>query len=350
MVFSTSATVFAMEDTTTIREANETADSIEKIITNDNVSTDLKLNDNHFSSRKNDATFMLPQNGNKEIKFNVNNESNILMSLPNKDRYMNGVLAKDGTVVYDSLLNNYSVAVQSIENERDGIIFDELRTSVVLKNKNVPSEYSFEYDLPQGYSMMSVEKYLTTYASNEEKEYLSNIQNAIFILDENNQIVYTIDGLEAVDSEGRTVASQFKVDENKITQSVEFDENTNFPIVVYNASHPDKSKTVYLDEEGILKVRNRYSGSSLAVLIDGALGYGIGKIYPPAGSIYTFITVTIGAYELYTYQTWDTFYLKVSKSKVYNYLRVITRYHYHPGKRTYYPASASYAYAKDTPK
>lgn len=350
MVFCASVTAFAFEDASTSRKTEETAKSIEKIVGSKNVTSAFKEGREWFYLQKNDTSIMLPRNGEESITLGVNGMPNISMCLPNQTKYQEGVLAKDGTVIYNSLLKDYSVAVQAIEKSCDGVSFEELKTSVVLNNKEVPTDYTFEYDLPIGYSMISVGQYLETYATNEEKEYLSKIENVFFILDQNSQIVYTIDGLKAMDSKGSLITSRAEVKGNKLTQSVEIDENTNFPVVLYNTTHPDKKETLYLDAAGIKAVRDRYAGSSLSIIVSGIVGAGVGAISNPAGYVFTFISVAISAYEQYSYNTWNTFYEKVSNSKTHKYLRTITRYHYHPGKRTYYPANCDYAYAKKVPK
>ena len=350
MVFCASVTAFAFEETATVRKADETAKSIEKISGNKNITPAFKKGQEQFYLQKNDTKFILPQNGEGSIILGASGMPKVSMRLPNQTKYQDGVLSKDGTVIYNSLLKDYSVAVQAVEKSFDGVNFNELRTSVVLNNKGVPTDYTFEYDLPKGYSMINLKGYLETYATDEEKEYLSKIENAIFILDQNGLIVYTIDGFEALDNKGNLITSRVEVNGNKITQSVELGENTNFPIVLHSTTHPDKKKTLYLDAKGIKAVRDRYAGSSLATIITGITGAGISAISNPAGYVFTFLTVAVSAYDQYSYTTWNTFYEKVSGSNTYKYLRTITTYHYHPGKRTYYPRGCDYAYAKKIPK
>lgn len=350
LIFSVSATAFAVDNTATMRKANETAKTVRKVIGNENVSSDFIAKQGQFYLQKNDTEFVFPQNGNGNITLGVNTMPNISISLPNQTKYKNGVLAEDGTVVYDSLDKDYSVAIQAIEKSFDGISINELRTSVALKNKNAPAEYSFKYDLPHGYLIMGIEEYLKTYATDEEKEYLSELENVFFILNQSKQIVYTIDGLKAVDSEGNLLASHSTIDGNKITQSIEIGENTNFPIVLYNSTHPDKKETRYLNKNEIKAVRDRYAGSSIETLVAGIKDLGVSVISAPIGYLYSVITIAVTMYDQYTYSTWNTFYETVLNNKNYNYLRTITRYHYHPGKGTYYPADCDYAYVKKVPK
>ena len=204
-----------------------------------------------------------------------------------------------------------------MEQNCDGMIFDEFRNSVVLNNKNVPTEYRYRYTLPIGYSLISVEEYLTKYATEEEKAELKDVKNAVFILNQQNEIILTVDGLSAIDSDGKIQNTKYYVENNEIVQTIDIDTDAEFPIVLYNTSHPDYQKERYLDEAGIKAVR------------DATL---------------TLISTISGIYNHYSYTTWDNFYETVRNSSIYYYLKVTTTYHYHPGQGTYYPKPNSYAY------
>ena len=75
----------------------------------------------------------------------------------------------NGTIVYDAVSEDYSMVIQMIEQTYEGFSADELKTSIVIGNKNAPMEYTYEYDLPKDWSLISIDDYLQTQASEEEK-------------------------------------------------------------------------------------------------------------------------------------------------------------------------------------
>ena len=84
---------------------------------------------------------------------------------------------------------------------------------------------------------------MQTQASEEEKNEFLEIEDAIFILNQAGEITHTIDELQAIDSQGNPVVSNYEVNGNSITQTIEFDENVEFPVVLYNTDHPDYNET-----------------------------------------------------------------------------------------------------------
>lgn len=313
LMFTMTTTAFASEnmESKNLEIANRVAEKVENILDEDNaIVKNIIDNDS--------VTF--PDFGDGQVALKILGEEKVYVSLPEDISYKKKYLANDGTAVYNATLENCFATLQRVEQNCDGMIFDEFRNSVVLNNKNVPTEYRYRYTLPIGYSLISVEEYLTKYATEEEKAELKDVKNAVFILNQQNEIILTVDGLSAIDSDGKIQNTKYYVENNEIVQTIDIDTDAEFPIVLYNTSHPDYQKERYLDEAGI-------------------------KALPTiAGVILTLISTISGIYNHYSYTTWDNFYETVRNSSIYYYLKVTTTYHYHPGQGTYYPKPNSYAY------
>lgn len=313
LMFTMTTTAFASEnmESKNLEIANRVAEKVENILDKDNaIVKNIIDNDS--------VTF--PDFGDGQVALKILGEEKVYVSLPEDISYKKKYLANDGTAVYNATLENCFATLQRVEQNCDGMIFDEFRNSVVLNNKNVPTEYRYRYTLPIGYSLISVEEYLTKYATEEEKAELKDVKNAVFILNQQNEIILTVDGLSAIDSDGKIQNTKYYVENNEIVQTIDIDTDAEFPIVLYNTSHPDYQKERYLDEAGI-------------------------KALPTiAGVILTLISTISGIYNHYSYTTWDNFYETVRNSSIYYYLKVTTTYHYHPGQGTYYPKTNSYAY------
>lgn len=337
LMFTMTTTAFASEnmESKNLEIANRVAEKVENILDEDNAIVK-NIIDNDF------VTF--PDFGDGQVALKILGEEKVYVSLPENISYKKKYLANDGTAVYNATLENCFATLQRVEQNCDGMIFDEFRNSVVLNNKNVPTEYRYRYTLPIGYSLISVEEYLTKYATEEEKAELKDVKNAVFILNQQNEIILTVDGLSAIDSDGKIQNTKYYVENNEIVQTIDIDTDAEFPIVLYNTSHPDYQKERYLDEAGIKAVRDSYTGSTFSILIGGVLGIGTAALPTIAGVTLTLISTISGIYNHYSYTTWDNFYETVRNSSIYYYLKVTTTYHYHPGQGTYYPKTNSYAY------
>lgn len=279
------------------------------------------------------------------ISFATDAVPEVSVNLPCKES-ARAILSNNGTAVYNVQESSYEMAVQVRENAFDDIKFKEFKTFMKINNRVAPSKYTFSYELPKGYIMMNIQEYAEQYASQQEKIELGDIEDAIVIVDENKSIVYTIDAMQAEDSLGNKVNTHHILEGNEVTQIVELDDDTNFPVILYNATHPDYKKTKYLNKSEVKKVRDRYSGSSISMIAAGIASLGISALSTPVGVAYTIISTAIGAYDQYSFNTWDKFYTTMVNKPSYKYLRTVTTYHYHPGKRTYYPKNCKYAFVK----
>lgn len=344
LLFTTSG--FAFANGTSLSEESLVEKSLLANMDANNVTKKIIGSKEDFSVKGEGFYLKMPIDSSEEMGVELQAKTNVKIKLP-KSLYMNGKTVNDKIVVYDAMFENYSVAFQVEDREINQVCFDEVKMSIVLMNENAPESYIFTYEIPQNWELISIEDYVFKYAKENEKEMLGTTKNVVLILDENKEISHTIDGFEGKDNSGKSFEVDYNVEGNSLTIIPITDESNSYPVVVYSTTHPDYDKTVYLNKDEVESVRDRYSGSSLDTLVSGLAGLGIAYLDNPTGVVYTIVSIAITVYEQYTYETWNTFYKTLKNSTYYRYLRVVTTYHYHPGKRCYYPQNCDYAYVRE---
>lgn len=88
-------------------------------------------------------------------------------------------------------------------------------------DKEAPKEYQFKIKLPVGSSLVSAKDYLGE--ENDTKE--------VFIINSDNIITNVFSPAWAKDANGENIPTNYKVIGNTLVQTVDFDNNSAFPIV-----------------------------------------------------------------------------------------------------------------------
>lgn len=200
-----------------------------------------------------DSEISIPEEGNGEVILKSNGDDEISMELPNEVSNINGELAGEGTVVYESDNLDTAFAVQGIQEKQEDICFDGFRSLITIKNADAPSEYSFKYNLPEGCQLITSEDY---YGNDSDAGYIYIInKNDILIDAESGEEFYGIIGLIAPawakDANGNAVRTSYTINGNTITQAVEFDKTSAFPIIADPTTTKPASKMV---DSGTTKV------------------------------------------------------------------------------------------------
>ena len=79
-------------------------------------------------------------------------------------------------------------------------------------------------------------------------------------MDENDEIVKTIDPAWAKDRDGNEVETYYTIKGSTLVQHVSFDKNTKFPVVADPTEGDTKTKKQYLTKKQVKKTRNSYAG------------------------------------------------------------------------------------------
>lgn len=208
---------------------------------------------------------------------------------------------------------------------------------ITIENANAPKKYSFDFELHNGYSLVKDYDY--------EDEYDNWDCGAIYVVDEKNEVVSTIDPAWAKDAKGNNVYTYYEVKGNTLVQHVDFDANSVFPIVADPTSHPNKTYYFYLTREGVKKERDKYTGLSYANMASGVLGLAsiicaakggvIAAVAAPTIPALSTILVVGSEYNSSKYSTWNKILDNFPTDK--SYARVAATYKWHSGQRSYYP-------------
>ncbi len=95
------------------------------------------------------------------------------------------------------------------------------RALVKIDNENANNEYKFTFKLNPGQKLMTAAEYLGAEFDTGE----------VYIVNEDNIITSIVDPAWAKDANGKSVNTNYKVEGNELTQYVEFDSSSVFPIV-----------------------------------------------------------------------------------------------------------------------
>ncbi|MGE6517613.1 hypothetical protein [Lysinibacillus sphaericus] len=100
-----------------------------------------------------------------------------------------------------------------------------VRSVVNIKDSSAPKEYKFELDIPEGHKVISSADYFGDVPESELDT------EEVFIVDENNIIQSVFGKAWAVDANGADVPTYYEVVDNTLIQTVNFNENTAFPVL-----------------------------------------------------------------------------------------------------------------------
>jgi hypothetical protein len=223
--------------------SEKAADVVENITGINDIHTNTKGGETTYTAVRDLTGIEIPQNADNAVITEIANGETIAMNLPKEVSGEKGVMTENGTVMYNSSEEAVSVSVQIIQENQDGIVAYGVRSLILIENATAPKEYIFNFDLPSGYRLVK------DYDYNDELDAYDCGQ--IFVINENKEIVSTIDPAWAKDANGNEVATHYMINGNDLIQFVEFDKNSAFPIVADPTNHPTKYKIYYIDYKNL---------------------------------------------------------------------------------------------------
>ncbi len=262
MCIAMSSSAFAIVDSgSEQRIAVRNAAVMEKVTGTENLVDELKEEKSTYSISGKSVDVKIPKSGGNSIILSDNVNDVISMELPGEVSSSKGMLTDNGTIVYTSKVEAVNVGVQFIQEHSGGIVFETLRTMVTIESPDAPKEYSFRYNLPAGYQIVTDRDYSEKYATGEEKEfyYDNGFCGEVYILNENNVIIETIDPAWAKDADGNAVKTHYKINGNELVQIIEFNDQTVFPVVADPTAHPTKTSKVYLTKTQVKDMAQMYT-------------------------------------------------------------------------------------------
>lgn len=265
-----------------------------------------------------DSSISIPKDGGDTIIFDSNGTKPIGFALPEEAEISRGQLLGNGTVLYDSPKGNVSMGVQALSRTENGMTYNAVRSLITIMDASAPHEYSFKFTLPRGYRLV------WDYDYDDGQDELDD--GTIFIVDENDEVVRTIDPAWAKDGEGKDIATHYTITGNTLVQHVDFNENTKFPVVADPTEGDTKTSTKYLTKKQVKKTRDEYAGKPKHEFWDLLMTLVGGRVpeLKTAWKLAKFMETNINAT---SYATWNKIYEKFPKSK--NRVKVVTKYRWH---------------------
>lgn len=215
--------ILAMVSNTSVSAATNTSDAetgkaIEAVTGTNNLVSGIDLSDEITVDGEN-IMINIPEKATDEIVVTpaYNEEDTVKMTLPKVLENNNSTVTDNGTVVYGEENESSQLAVQAIKDEN----FEGVRSLIKINNNNAKKEYSFNFDLDADCRLVTSAEYLG-------KEFDTG---EVYVVNSQNIITSVIQPAWAVDADGNDVKTYYKVDGETLTQVVEFDNNSKFPIV-----------------------------------------------------------------------------------------------------------------------
>ncbi|MBR0457224.1 MAG: hypothetical protein Q4A65_02855 [Bacillota bacterium] len=281
----------------------------------------------------------------------------IVMELPNKTNYANGVLSDNGTVIYDPNNGDVAFGVQALAEEKDNEHWEALRVLVEIATADAGKEFVYKYTLPEGCKLIKAEAWYKSFIlpnlgkdANRDDYYTPG---EIYIIDSKGNVMETIDPAWAYDACGTSIPTYYKIRGTELVQIVDFNKKTVFPIVADPTNHPVKYTTVTLNESAVKKLRDKAKSTNAlvsmikttaggAVSITGYLAASFAEraaaLLGGAGTAWAMIDISNAVYEYVQYSTWNKVYNKLHNNANYNYVKIKYRWKWHGGHKSYYPA------------
>lgn len=310
--------------------AEAIADVVERVTGTSEINTNLGLTESAYEAEGEDVNISIPVDGEKPVITAMPDNERIAMNLPKEVSGKEGIVTRDGTVVYNSSEAYMAISVQALQEEKDGIAFDSVRTLITIENMRAPREYSFIFDLPENYSLVKDYDYADDYDEYDCGQ--------VFVVNDKNETICTIDPAWAKDANGVDLESYYKIDGNTLTQVVCFNEKTVFPVVADPTSHPNKTSNYYYSKAGIKKLRDKYTELDYATFYNGIITCASYYVQPFAGVCSTFVFLN-QLYSGFKYASWNSVYINFKK----NYAKVSVIFRWRNGGK-------NSGYVKDSQK
>lgn len=245
-----SVNIFALDEKTSKNEtdvkeisSDEGISNIEDIVSVlDDVDSEICVEDvskegeEYVAEIENLDVYMPVEGGNDVELILAEEEGTIEIELPSMVNNMSSEVTADGSVYYSDGNSDASIILQAISEESEGESFAGIRQAVVIENADAPSEYDFLYSAGRGSRIVT----------GTEVEGLDNAsEDDLYLVNDKGEILLEIGAPWAKDSAGKDVYTYYEVEGNTVTQIVEFDENSSFPIIADPTATAAKTGTTY---------------------------------------------------------------------------------------------------------
>ena len=267
------------------KKADKLANYVAKATDNVNIAKSFNETSNSLSISEGSLSYNISKDSNQPITTTLESGETIEMSLPEELSLEKGVESKCASVMYIGS-NNASFCTQILE---EPVCEDKTysnRNSIIIENSKATHQYTFNFNLPSGYILSAAaeynEKQLEYYRNSKNKLLRSGLSEnefdniisqfdinskEVYVINEENEIVEIIESPWAKDSNGNDIETNYKIEDNKIIQNVDFDENSSFPIIADPTAHPTNYKYFSLKKASVKTLRDKYATSTRATIL-----------------------------------------------------------------------------------
>lgn len=194
-------------------QTQQAASAIAKATQGENTGTavsSLKVGQQSITANA-DAKIMLPQNAKQAVNVTDLENPNASFKINLPTQFTGNATNSGSTAIYTG--NQSSLGLQNTE--------EGFRALITMNSSQASHRYSFNISLPTGAHLETATQLLG-------KEYDTG---EVFVISAQNEIIEIIDAPWAKDSTEASVPTHYEVSGNTITQVVDFNENTKFPVV-----------------------------------------------------------------------------------------------------------------------
>ena len=170
----------------------------------------------------------IPKNGSDAIELSDGEGGKFTMSLSQEAQSTEGVLADNGTVMYDCD-NDVSIAVQPLIEDFGDEQIESVRTLITIANEDAPHKYDFDIEVNKDQHLVLAKDFFSDELNAGSEQEVDT--GEAYVVNKDNEIQYIIDPAWAKDANGEDIDTHYEVSGNTLTQVVDFDENSAFPIV-----------------------------------------------------------------------------------------------------------------------
>lgn len=199
---------------------------------------------NMFVSKGVDAKVTVMDSNDIVIESNCSVETT--MKLPKVLNGAKAVLTDDGAVMYNAPKENIKCVVQMDKTKANGEMIEFVKNDLIIENINAEKQYAYEFKLEEGGK-------LQTQAEYEKNLQLKNInlidnkkgvcnEELLYVVNAEGVVVNTIEIPNATDANGNVVAASYQIKGNQLIQTINFNSDTEFPVVSTMSSYAPKTK------------------------------------------------------------------------------------------------------------
>lgn len=250
-------------------KSDRVAYQVENLVGNDDMIDSIHEGKTNYVPSTTNVEISIPKEGDDKISLSIGDDD-ICMSLPDEIKKSEGVLTEDGYVVYDSQSNIDAIVQTTEEVLNSDEIRNTVRTMISIESGDASKEYSFDYDLPDGCRLVM----------GSELENKEIPDDAVGIINGEGYAIGIIDSPWAKDVTGEALSTSYRLEGNKLIQTINFNENTKFPVTADPSTIVDSKtrSTTYQKVTGWEEVDGQPSGGYV-FRTGGSVGwyYGVGS-------------------------------------------------------------------------